>query len=104
MGVKMPRRLRRQQQRRELEQREPDDRLGNIMFEQSEHGMDTHFRASMLVPRREVSVNFTLTFKQPSPLQGRGFGRAGVSTLHLATPASEKDRNPANLSPDGDGP
>src|SRR3546814_10914932 len=98
MGVKMPRRLRRQQQRRELDQREPDDRIGNIMFEQSEHGMDAPFRASMLVPRREVSVNVTLTFEKPSPLQGRGFGRGGVRTLPLSTPASEKDRKPAYLS------
>src|SRR3546814_16291260 len=90
MGVKMPRRLRRQQQRRELDQREPDDRIGNIMFEQSEHGMDAPFRASMLVPRREVSVNFTLTFDKRSPLQGRGFGRGGVSTLPLSTPADRK--------------
>src|SRR3546814_14052121 len=61
MRVKMPRPLGRAEQREKFDQRQPDDGVRDIMFEQPEHENRKPFAAAILYPRRQLSVNFTLT-------------------------------------------
>ncbi len=57
----MPRPLGRAEQREKFDEREPDDRVRNIMFEQSDHA------GAILSPRRQLSVNFTLAQRSATP-------------------------------------